>query len=276
MKRTVTALGVALGAAGVLFTASPAHAQQQEPFGQKGQFILSADRLMPLFSFSHWSGQCSTNAGIAAELPSCLGVAAAGAGGVTKVTYSGSQTAMSFFYGSTANTNDQFYTVPRIGFDYTIVNNVTIGGDIVLFFTLGSNASTETDFSNGSSQTTTTSTPSTTIFGIAPRGGYILGLNNLFSLWLRGGFSFYTESQKSHPTNDSTLTNSIHQFSLDLDPQFVITPLPHIGITAGLTIDIPFGGGHSTDFDQGNTSQSFSAGSSIFYLGVTAGLLVHF
>ncbi len=41
-------------------------------------------------------------------------------------------------------------------------------------------------------------------------------------------------------------------------------------------MDIPFGGGHSTEVDTNGTSTTFSAGASEFYLGVTLGMLGHF
>jgi hypothetical protein len=261
MKRTVTAVGTTLGAAGLLLITSSAHAQQQTDFTQKGQFIISADRLVPLFAFTHTSENLPTG------------------GVITKNVQTNSQSSLSFFYGYTPPGPDLFYTVPRLGVDYTIVPNVTIGGEIVLYFTLGGSHGTEQDTSNGSTVTTSTSSPSTTLFGIAPRGGYILGLNNMFSLWLRGGFSFYTQSSTQTTGDDNNTvktTDSVHQWSLDLDPQFVITPFPHIGFTAGVTMDIPLGGGHSIENVMGGTTQTFSAGASDFYLGVTLGMLVHF
>jgi hypothetical protein len=262
MKRTVTAVGTTLGALGVLLTSSLAHAQQQSDLGQKGQFIISADRLVPFFAFSHESEDGPTG------------------NGVTKNVATQSQSSLSFFYGNT-NNQDLFYTVPRVGLDYTIIPNVTLGGEIIVFFTLGGNSGTETDTSNGNTITTSTSSPSTTIFGIAPRGGYILGLNSMFSIWLRGGFSFYTASTKTVENNGNngdnvTTTDSVHQWSLDLDPQFVITPFPHFAFTAGLTMDIPFGGSQSTETATNNTTTTFSAGASDFYLGITLGMLAHF
>jgi hypothetical protein len=261
MKRTRTAALATVGATCALMTTSLAHAQQRSDFGQQGQFIISADRLVPFLGFSHASEDNQTT------------------GGETKNTSTATQSSLSFFYGSTLNTNDIFYTVPRLGFDYTIIPHFTLGGDVVLFFTLGSSTGGETDFSNGTSQTGSTPAPKNTVFGIAPRAGYILGLNNLFSLWLRGGLSFYTLSNKTSGNNTNanvTTTDSVHQFSLDLDPQLVITPIPHLGFTAGLTADIPFAGGHSEETDSGGTSTTFSAGSSIFYFGLTLGMLGYF
>jgi hypothetical protein len=264
MKRTLTAVGVTLG---MLLTTSLASAQKQGDFGQQGQFIISADRLFPLFGFTHYSQDNPTGPG------------------VNKNTTSNSSSSLSFFYGMSLTgvqpgggfTTNLFYTVPRVGLDYVIIPNVTLGGDLVAYFTLGGSTSNQVDRTNGTSTTTTTDNPSVVLFGIAPRGGYILGLTDMFSLWLRGGLSFYTVSSKSTTTNpDRSQTNSQHQFAIDLDPQLVFTPIPHLGFTAGLTADIPFGGGVSTDTTQGGTTVSTSNFASVFFLGVTVGMLGYF
>jgi len=263
MKRTVMAVATTLGAVCML-AASSAHAQEyRDEFGRRGQFIISADRLFPLFAVSHDSVGTDDGNG-------------------NKLTTSKTQTSMSFFYGYTPPNTDVFYTVPRAGFDYTIVNNVTLGGELVLYFTLGAHATVSTQ-TNNSSTTNTNDLPSTTVFGVAPRGGYIFHFSNLFSLWARGGFSFYLENQKQSATNNGgteTDTTNTHVFTLDLDPQFVVTPLPNIGLTAGLSFDIPLGGGVSTEQDirtannEITTKQSGNATS--FFFGVTLGLFVHF
>jgi hypothetical protein len=258
MMRRLTAVAASVG---VLLMASLAHAQAHDGFGRQGQFILSADRLVPILSFTHFS-QDSTNPGA----------------GNTKVVGWNNQTAISLLWGSPSvqgSAGPMFFTVPRVGFDYVIVPNVTIGGDIVVFFTVGGSNGTETTRTNGTTTTTSSDNPSQLLFGIAPRGGYIFELTNLFSLWLRGGLSYYTYSNKTTNGNQTT-SNSQNQFALDLDPQFVITPVSHFGITVGLTADIPITGGHGTQVDIPNLSTSASAGASVFFFGATAGLLGYF
>jgi len=186
------------------------------------------------------------------------------------------QTAFSLFQGGTPGTFPEaaFYSFPRLGFDYVLVPNVTIGGNILFYSTLGGHHTTEQTSANGQSMSLTYDSPSALIFGLAPRGGYILPLNDLFSLWLRGGLSFFTSSVKTTDANGSTHSNSTNQLALDLDPQIVFLPLPHLGITAGLTADIPLAGGHSTtDTSPPGVSITDSAGSSMFYLGAELGIL---
>jgi hypothetical protein len=71
-----------------------------------------------------------------------------------------------------------------------------------------------------------------------------------------------------------TVTTSTNQFALDLDPQFVVTPIPHLGFTLGLTADLPIAGGHSTD--DGTSGVSVSKSSSVLFFGLTAGMLGYF
>ncbi len=264
--RTLTAVGATLG---VLLTAPFASAQANAgaAFGQQGQFIVSADRLFDLFAFSR-NSQDLFNANP----------------GDNKTVQTSTQTSMGILWGSTFPTgSENFYTVPRLGFDYTIVDHVTVGGELVVFFTLGGSTSTEHDHPNGSTTTDSADNPGWTVFGIAPRGGYILQLTDLFSLWLRGGFSIYTANSKSTTTLGNTTTttsNGVQQFAIDLDPQLVITPIHHAGFTVGLTGDIPIGGGHSQEVNFTNgtmtTDTKNGAASSQAFFGVTAGMLVWF
>ncbi len=256
--------GVAAGL-GVLLAASLARAQARGPLGQRGEFIVSADRLFPLFSYTHVSQD------------NVFPMA-----GISKQVAVYNQTAISLLWGSSAPGDaiaplqTSFFTVPRVGFDYVLFPNVTVGGDIVVFFTLGGNNSTDTTPVAGGTVTASNDNPSSFVFGVAPRAGYVLALSDLFSLWLRGGLSYYVATSKT--TNaGTTVTSSTNQGALDLDPQLVITPIPHLGITAGLTADIPLAGGHSqeTDLNTG-LSRTNSASSSVFFFGATAGLLGYF
>jgi hypothetical protein len=262
MMRTLTAVGAMLG---VVLTAPLASAQAGAgagaggAFGQQGQFIVSADRLFTLFGWTRQS--------IDDFIPPN--------GVITKSVTTDTQTSLGFFWGSTFPAIETFYTVPRLGFDYTIVDHITIGGEVIAFFTVGGSTGTEVDRNNGMSVTNSSDRPSFTVFGIAPRGGYILGLSDLFSLWLRGGFSYYTASQKSTIDMMGTKqTNSFQQFAIDLDPQLVITPIRHFGFTVGITGDIPIGGGHSQEtVPMNGATTNLSAPSSFAFIGVTAGML---
>jgi hypothetical protein len=253
---------------GVLLVAPLAEAQRRggdEGFGERGQFIVGVDRLFSLFEYQ----QNSYDEFV--PFP-----------GDTKTVQSTTQTSLGFFWGGTFNGVESIYTVPRVGLDYTIINNVTIGGELIAFFTLGGSKNTEDD-TNNSSTTAHNGLPGATVLGLAIRGGYILALSDMFSLWFRGGFSDYAVTSKTTVTMGNITTENTlgyKQFALDLDPQFVFTPFRHVGFTAGLTADIPIGGEHWSDTNITTPGMSASAHasapSSYAFVGLTIGTLVWF
>ncbi|MCL2450090.1 MAG: hypothetical protein FWD17_14170 [Polyangiaceae bacterium] len=261
---------VAVGTiAAALGTPTAARAQAKTAFGQKqGEFILSADRLVPLIS---WWRVAQDDFGPPPNAP---------AGSTSFSTQS--QTSISFFWGSAetgAAPLEAFYAVPRVGLDYTIVPHVTVGGDIGLFFTAGTNQSQQVDLPNGSNSTASGSAGSLFVFGIAPRAGYILNLNDSFAIWLRGGFSFYTatSSTEKDPMTGNYTHNNTDQFAIDLEPTFVYTPVPHFGLTASLDGDIPVAGRRSvTNYQASGANTEASVSSSMAFVGLTLGMLGYF
>jgi hypothetical protein len=257
MMRTLTALGTSLS---LLLTVSHASAQTRGELGQKGQFIISADRLFSLFSYSHISQDRFVPAA-----------------GNSKVTDTTSQSSISLLWGATgpSGVNGDVvvnpFAVPRVGFDYVVAPNFTVGGDLAIFFTLGGSSDQQFTANNGTTTSNSTGTPSVLVFGIAPRAGYVLRVNDLFAFWLRGGLSYYVEN-----TKNGGVSGSRNQGALDLDPQFVVTPIPHVGFTAGLSLDVPIAGGHSQDVPVGGGTQSVSASSSILFFGITMGMIAYF
>jgi hypothetical protein len=267
MMRRLTAV---VAGAGVLLTASVAGAQAHGGFGQQsGEFIFSADRLFSLFSYTHVSQDR-------------LNPVPAG----TKFVDTSNGTSISLLGGISLpiGTNDgqvivSPFTVPRLGFDYVVIPRVTVGGDVIVFFTLGGNTATDATPNGGSTTTNSNDVPSQLLFGVAPRAGYIFTLTDLFSIWLRGGLSYYLETTKQTiGAGNAQVTTSFNtnQFALDLEPQLVITPVPHVGFTLSPTLDIPLVGRHSTTQDRTNGSTSTDASSSILFFGITAGLLAYF
>jgi hypothetical protein len=266
MMRSLIALAVV---ASTVLTGSMALAQAQQEFGDKGEFIIGGDRLMPLLAYSHFSRSVPPP------------------GGTTDASQGGDNTTLGLFYGSTLDLNNHgdlatdfpssaFFAVPRVGLDYVVAPNVTIGGEVVVFFTLGGGRSNQTDFANGTSMTSEQESQSLTVFGLAPRGGYIMKLTNAFSLWLRGGLSFYNGTLKTSGPGGTTQNDSQHQFALDLEPQLVYTPIPHVGFTAGIDCDLApsFLGGYSHQDVQLNATTNGS--SDVVYLAASLGMIVYF
>jgi hypothetical protein len=268
MIRRLSALSAGLG---VLLLGSVASAQPAGPneFGHQGQLIFSADRLVPLFAFS------SNHMDSFAPVP-----------GSQADNWTTNQTSISFFWGnngsiapnaSGAGINDvgtsNVFQVPRLGVDYALMDHFTLGGDLILFFTLGGSTTHHVQNGGVTSDTTNTS-PGVLVFGFAPRAGYVLNLNPQFALWLRGGLSFYQgQSKRTDTATNTTFTDSFNTLGLDLDPQLVWAPMPHFAFTAGPAFDLGFGGHVSQETQTPGSDTTTSVGYQPINFSIELGML---
>lgn len=235
--------------------AKNASAEEARSFGERGQLLLTADRLLPLVSFT--TQTVTANDGAV----------------TTETTDRGGSFA--FFVGREPGLSP-IHTVPRLTADVTIFRHVTVGTAFVAAFGLAS-AHIERTTPAGQPQTTRENdAPSATLFGFAPRIGYILPLGAHVALWGRGGVAFYSvQSSSATTTNAGATTTSTEKdtvFSLDLDPQLVWLPVPHLLLHVGPLVNFPLSGSHETAFAQGSVSQSRSDNLSVFHVGLSAAL----
>ncbi|MBX3259317.1 MAG: hypothetical protein KIS78_21190 [Labilithrix sp.] len=258
-------LGIAsvLAAAAAAVVASPSDARaagHANGFGEKGQLILSADRLVPVFNYASSSVTRTENN--------------------VELTRSRSGSGLSLLFGrSLAHSDDlavpvNVHTIPRVAFDVTIIPQLTLGAAIAFGFGLG--GTNENENLQGTTRTSQESdAPTATAIGLAPRVGYILPLGDVFAFWPRVGFGFYSVSATTEQTQGNTTTTvrgTDTLFSLDLDPQFAIIPLEHFFIHVGPVINIPISGSRSVSSTTGATTTRRSDDASLFNLGVSAGL----
>lgn len=270
MMRKLLAVAAGLGVtlAGSQALAQPAATE----FGRQGEFIFSADRLFGFFAFTSDKVDVPDNTAQSHSVTT-------------------TQTSFSFFWGSngtffptlagnggnlTLNPGTStFFSVPRLGFDYTIIDNLTIGGNLILFFTVGGSTNDHVQRNNATTDTSV-SNPGVLVFGFAPRVGYIINMSPLLSLWLRGGLSYYRGQAKSTDANvnpNVTTTDSADTFAFDIDPQLVISPVPHFAFTVGPALDVGFGGHLTHDVQTGSTDQNTSVNYSQINFSINAGLL---
>src|SRR5258708_39257586 len=108
MTRTLIAVGASLG---MLLATSYAQAQAKAEFGQQGQFIFGADRLVPVFA--HTQNKFTNNDVNPSTSTSTTGT------GISLLWGNNS-----FFAGAgniaVAGGNSPLYPTPRGGFDYVI------------------------------------------------------------------------------------------------------------------------------------------------------------
>src|SRR5689334_19299416 len=143
VRRTLSA-GVAMA---LLGAASHADAQEANGFSDKGQFIVSADRLFAFFSYTNISVSQDRN-------------------GQT-ITSSENSSSIALLWGrepgpTLAGMSDP-HTVPRVAFDYTVIDHLTVGGSLVLAFGLGGQNETK-----AANNTQSTDAPTEALLGISP------------------------------------------------------------------------------------------------------------
>jgi len=251
MRRALVAVSCA-----VPLVLSVSSARAQERLGEEHQVILSADRLIPLYSYT-----VDKEADLAG----------------TRDSYAESRISLVSgpFSGNNPNGDpDMFnvFDVPRLSFDFTVIKGLTLGASAIVFFTVGgshthTNARTGVETSGDSN--------SYRLFGVAPRVGYILPLGNSnFYFWPRGGISFYSLNIKTAAGGGTFDSDTFTLWALDFEAPFAFSPVPHLAFTLGPDADIPLTGSHSsTPAGQGTLP---STDHSQLQIGVHFGLLAYF
>ncbi len=244
MTRTLGRRGAALLALGFTVT-SPAAAQNgPADFGQKGQFVLSAERLFGLVLASSSSTQTVDN---------------------VEVERTESYTTFNLLMNPSRFTT---YAIPRIGFDYLVIDRLTVGGS--LGFVTGSGEVEE----EAAGVSRTQDTGSANAFLLAPRVGYAFMFTPMLGIWPRGGLTFLaggSEADDGYPKTSSS------RVALTLEVPFVITPVPHVGFTFAPTLDLGLAGSDevTTIDDMGvETTNEVDVVATDF--GIQAGMFVYF
>ncbi len=247
--RTTMSVAVALASISI---AAVSQAQGADAFGGQGQFIVSADRL---FGINFWSFKVQPDATPADPTPD-------------RTTESGTSINLLWGGGSgIAGEEIDPHAVPRLAFDYAVIPSLTVGGAIGY---LHRSAKRETT-ANG--VTTSADRATGNAFLINPRIGYALSLSPTVALWPRGGVTYFSASQKEP---SGTLSSTFSGFAFSLDPQLVISPVPHFGFTLGLVADIPLSGTTKIEETVGGAKVSVEVPTKITNFGLAAGVLGYF
>jgi hypothetical protein len=263
MLRTTIPAALALAC---IAAVKPALAQTAvSGFGMPGQFVVSADRM---FGLNVWWAKNEPDPTPTNPNP---------------VTTKDSGTAINLLWGGdtrvgTGNTpggtpNAPVYSMPRVGLDYLIISGLTIGAAVGYLHRGGSR---ETTLNN---VTMSVDTPSVNGLLLYPRVGYIFDFTPLFSVWARGGFTYYWLKSDETTTQGNTIRErkiSNDGLALTLDPELVITPIPHFGFTVGPMFDIPMTGGQKNEVTTNGVTVTTNDSAKIFNWGFCAGLLGYF
>jgi len=242
-----------------LASAGRGRAEGDTRFADRGQLVVTADRLVPLFGYSTQS------------------ITSTDGDTVTKTSDSGASFA--FLVGREPSLGTM-HTVPRVAVDVTVLPRLTIGTSFVLAFGIDGTHVEERTPKNEPATKRENENPGATILGFAPRVGYVLPIGKKLAFWPRAGLAFYSVKSQREATSNlgvtSTATETDTMFALDLDPQLVWTPLPNVLAFAGPLANLPLTGAHETSFAQGSELKDRSDDLTVFHFGVSAGLGVWF
>jgi len=168
------------------------------------------------------------------------------------------------------------YAVPRLGFDGVIGDGFTLGGSLSYAAQTGK----ADEPGAGAGSTTSVDQPTITTFVFAPRAGFLFEASPGIAIWLRGGMTRVSQAIDNNSNNTNTnLSSSIRTsetvtvLAVTAEPMLVFTPVPHVGITLGGTLDIGVSGSDEISIAD-NTSQSYDFKASSY--GVSAGIAALF
>ena len=262
MKPSLAIAGVLTAASVVLASSSDALAAgHANGFGEKGQLILSADRLVPLFNYTYASVTETQNN--------------------VDLTDSKSGAGISLLFGRNLSIEESgaavpvnVHAIPRVAFDVTVIPHLTIGAALAFGFGLGGTNEDE-NLQGNTRVVRSTDGPTATAIGLAPRVGYILPLADIVAFWPRLGFGFYSISGSQEFTAQgatTTVRTTDTLFSIDLDPQFVLIPYEHFFIHGGPLVNIPLSGTRSLSRTTGANTTEQSVDASLFNFGLSLGV----
>jgi hypothetical protein len=256
--RKVVLFGVLAAAMATVSGASAARAGAESTgIAEKGTLTIGAERMFGV-SWSQTSTEDTQNQG----------------GGTVTRNNKDSSTTFGLLWNNNAALSP--YLVPRIGVDFTVIPNLTIGGTIGYVHSSLSFDHTTTTTVGATTQSVNTSGDNGAVSGflLAPRVGYVIPLGSVLGLWLRGGISYYNVGSEGPPNaNGNKDSNTLSGFGLNLDPQLVISPVEHFAITVGLAVDLPLSGTNKDEAANGATVVSRSYTEHFTNIGLTAGII---
>jgi hypothetical protein len=154
------------------------------------------------------------------------------------------------------------YDLPRLGLDAFAADRVTLGVDLAGYATLGKGPSL--------------GSPYVSIFGAAPRIGYVAPVAGIASVWLRAGIAYYLLAEKGLDPAAAGATvpwsYAWHQLDADLEAYLVLAAFAHMAATVGVAVEAPLAG----HFDEAKTgAPTVDASAGWLHVGVVGGILTY-
>lgn len=245
-----------LAAVGALLVAGSAQAQN---FGSRGQMAFSADRLFGVYGYKASTSYTGN----------------APAGGEYEDSQSGTHVNLLWGNSSVANFGINPYMMPRLSFDYFVIDGLSVGGSIG-YATMGGETKPEkrpAGVALGESE----DLPDSNLFAFAPRVGYAYMFNDIIGIWPRGGITYariHSEAQQGGAKYE--VTNKV--FSLDIEAMLVIVPKEHFAFVVGPVLDLGLTGSSKTEATPApnNVPADWDQDVKLHTYGLAAGMLGYF
>jgi hypothetical protein len=194
MKKPLTLLSFGLVVSALNLVSQSASAQA---FGAKGDAAFSADRMFAI----HGTHTFQEN-----PIPDQPD---------QEIDYTG----ITFLWRGTSAAGP--FDVPRLAFDYFVIDRLSVGGTIGYASLKGEDANNNN--ANGSQ--------SSLLF--APRVGYAFMFSEVVGIWPRGAITYHSAS-----TEFGDAESSESGLALTIEVPLVLSPTPHLGFTVGPTFDM--------------------------------------
>jgi hypothetical protein len=112
---------------------------------------------------------------------------------------------------------------------------------------------------------------------LGPRIGWLKPLSNNVAVWLRGGPTWAYRAS-SDPTSEpgERRTFTERQWAISLEPQLVVMPWPHLGLSLGAALDLGVDGENELAYRGGPFPETSRVRETVSTYGITAGLLALF
>jgi len=248
----------ALSFLATLSCALPAFAQAGG-FGNRGKFVVSAERLTGLFITSGSSELDGDFVTFPVNVP---------------FSYESDDSSTTFaILGNGLEAEPA--AIPRLGFDYFVIDALSVGGSIT-YASKSDDSDIQTQVAmagvNSSNEETSSS-----LFSVSPRAGYAMMFSNLLGFWGRGGLTYTSVSSETDVTDEDGISSADFDASLltlAVDAQLVIAPLPNFAIGVGPALDIPLTG--SAEINDTDANTQIDGDISILTFGISAGMMVYF
>lgn len=151
------------------------------------------------------------------------------------------------------------FSSPRLAVDAMLGAHFTLGGALGYYSGVGDETIEFPDKSSSDPNSPTPlqkfagDLPSTRIFVVAPRFGYLWPATGRLSLWARAGITYVSARTKVETESyvsavPTAVTEKLSFLDLTLEPELVFALAPHVALTLGAALDLGLTGSAKRDF----------------------------